>query len=133
MKLKPFSVVPSVVPSVNLSVGLSVGLALFVVAGCGGADDTTLVFYKPAGSLQCAASRTTQVRLDIEVAALRAAGAAVLSRSCANDGAARLAVCGADNGDLLSVSVDLASVPTTLLLGYQPAASYPTARTIACQ
>ena len=112
---------------------LSVVLLLIFAAGCGGSDDSASVLFKPTGSLQCSASRTTQARLDIEVAALRAAGAAVASSSCANDGTARPTLCGAENGDLLSVSVTSVSVPTALLLGFQPASSYPAARPIACQ
>jgi len=87
--------------------------------GCGGSDDAAVVLYKPAGSLQCGPTQTTQARLAAEVRALRQAGAVVLASRCANDGLLRVALCGVSNGDRFSVTVTTASrLPA---LGFQNA------------
>jgi len=101
--------------------------------GCGGADDPTLLLYKPTGSLQCTSTQTTQARLLAEVSALRDAGVFVMASSCANDGLPRIALCGADTGDLFSVTVTPSAEASAGRLGYKPAAHYPSARPMACQ
>ena len=101
--------------------------------GCGGSDDAAVVLYKPAGSLQCGPTQTTQARLAAEVRALRQAGAVVLASRCANDGLLRVALCGVGNGDLFSVTVTTASELPALGLFFASAAEYPNARAMACQ
>lgn len=108
-------------------------LATFSLTGCGGAEDADVVLYKPTGSLQCAPTQSTQVRLNAEVSALRMAGATVNSSRCATDGLARIAVCGVENGDLFSVTVSGTSETAAAQLGYKGADSYPGARPSVCQ
>jgi hypothetical protein len=107
--------------------------AAVAIIGCGGSDDSDAVLYKPTGSLQCSPSQTTQVRLDEEVSALRAAGAKVTASACANDGLGRPALCGVDNGDLYSVTVSRASVSIAQQLGYASASANTSALQVACR
>ncbi|MFT3666691.1 hypothetical protein [Piscinibacter sp.] len=107
---------------------------LIVTTACGGgSDESHVLLYKPSGSLQCAATQTTQARLEAEVASLRSAGAVVSASHCANDGAAHAAVCGASNGDLFAVSVTPPSVAAARQLGFASAGGLPSVRTMACQ
>lgn len=108
-------------------------LPTLALSGCGGSDDTAPVLYKPTGSLQCSPTQTTQARLDAEVPSLRRAGAFVSASSCANDGAPHITLCGAENGDLFSVTVAPSSESLARQSGYQPASQYSGARPIACQ
>lgn len=104
-----------------------------LVTACGGSDTADTVLYKQSGSLQCAPSQTTQVRLNAEVAALQAAGASVSASSCANDGVAHAALCGAENGDLFAVTVSPGSEHLAVQAGFVSAGNYPGARPLACQ
>lgn len=109
-------------------------LALVLAAcGGGGADESGVVLFKPTGTLQCAPTLTTQARLDTEVAALRAAGVAVLDSRCAQDGAAHATLCGSEAGELFSVAVSSVSVPAAQALGFQPAGRYPGAQRMPCR
>ncbi|MFM2187386.1 MAG: hypothetical protein ACO26F_04140 [Burkholderiaceae bacterium] len=108
-------------------------LAALFTTGCGGSDEPLVVLYKPAGSLQCNPTQTTQMRLDAEVSTLRQAGISVTASGCANDGQPRIALCGADNGDLFSVTVTTAAEASALRLGFKLPGLYPHARPMACQ
>jgi hypothetical protein len=108
-------------------------LAAVAIGGCGGSDDAASVLYKSAGSVQCSPSQTTQARLDLEVSAVRAAGASVVASGCANDGLAYPAACGIENGDLFSVTVSPASVAVTRQFGFTPASALSTAQPMACR
>jgi hypothetical protein len=109
-------------------------LALLLLAhGCGGTDDSPLVLYKPAGSLQCSQTQTTLARLNEELLALQALGVTVTASSCANDGAAHPAVCDADTGDLFAVTVSASSAVAAQQLGFRPATEFPSATPIACK
>lgn len=105
---------------------------LFLAACGGGSDEPVQQLFKPSGTVQCAASQTTLVRLAAEVNALRSAGASVSASGCANDGAGQLTVCGGTNGDLFAVTVGGGSVPIALQLGFRPASDFPTVQAIAC-
>lgn len=111
----------------------SMALATLALVGCGGSDDTASVLYKPTGTLQCTATQTTQARLDTEVVSLQGAGAFVIASNCANDGEAHVTLCGAENGDLFSVTVPPSSESLARQLGYQSASQYSSTRPIACQ
>lgn len=108
-------------------------LPALALLGCGGSDDTAPVLYKPTGTLQCSPTQTTQSRLEAEVSSLRGAGVCVSASSCANDGAPHITLCGAENGDLFSVTVSPSSESLARQLGYQAASQYPSARPIACR
>lgn len=108
-------------------------LPTLALLGCSGSDDTAPVLYKPTGTLQYSPTQTTQARLDAEVSSLRGAGVSVSASSCADDGAPPIKLCGAENGDLFSVTVSPSSESLARQLGYQPARQYSSARPIACQ
>ncbi len=105
----------------------------FSLISCNGANVAASVLYKPTGTLQCSPPQTTQARLDAEVTSLQKAGASVVASHCADDGAFHVALCGAENGDLFSVSVSPASESLARQLGCQSSAQYPSAQPIACQ
>jgi hypothetical protein len=117
----------------RLRPAVTVLVPLALIAYGGGGSEDSPVLYKSAGSLQCAASQTTQVRLNAEVAALHAGGVSVVTSGCANDGVGHPAVCSTDNGDLFAISVSPASVAAAQQLGYQSASTLPNAKSIACQ
>ena len=99
------------------------GLALLLSA-CGGgsradAEAAGVVLWRASGSLQCEAELTTQPRLDEAVAALKAAGVAVQSAQCAQDGRMRAAVCGTDKGEAWRVTVAAAAVDQALTQGWR--------------
>jgi hypothetical protein len=103
-------------------------------ASCGGgSDDRAEQMYKASGSLQCATSLTTRVRLDGEVSALRSAGAVVLTSSCASDGEVHPVACGTSSGELFSVEVEASSVSVARSQGFTPSSMYPRAFVIACR
>lgn len=109
-----------------------IALVAVALAGCGGGDESAAVLYKPTGTLQCSPTQTTRARLDAEVSALRAAGVPVIASSCAHDGVARVALCGAETGDLFAVTVASSSEARAMGLGYHRASQYPDARPLAC-
>jgi hypothetical protein len=105
-----------------------------LVAGCGGgSEDRPQQMYKSSGSLQCAATLTTQVRLDAEVSALQGAGASVVSSSCASDGEVRPAACGTTSGELFGVEIGASSVSVAQSLGFSASSNFPRAFVIACR
>ena len=110
-----------------------IALVTLAFVACSGTRDAAPVFYKPTGTLQCAPSKTTQAGLEAELSALQGAGATVIASNCAKDGEAYITLCGAQNGDLFSVTVSPSSAPLALQLGYKPASQYSSARPIACQ
>jgi len=111
----------------------SIVVVPLALAGCGGSDDAASVLYKPTGTLQCAPSQTTQARLDAEVVSLQVAGASVMASHCANDGVAHVTLCGAQNGDLFSVTVSPSTESLARQLGYQSASQYASAQPMACR
>jgi len=104
-----------------------------VLAGCGGTDEPMATqFYRPTGSLQCAPTRSTQANLNVTVATLTEAGASVKESSCALDGNAHVAVCGADTGAVFLITVAAGSEQVAQSLGFRFASEIPSARVVTC-
>lgn len=116
----------------NCKPGLLVA-SMLLLQGCESAAGSAQLAYKPSGSAQCEASKTTQPKLDAEVAALRAAGAIVLRSGCSNDGLAHPTVCGAPNGDLFSIEVPAKSAEIARVAGFRPATDFPSALATPCR
>lgn len=106
---------------------------LLGLAACGGSVEADRIMIKSSGTLQCEASLTTQVRLDAEIAALRAAGAVVEGGRCVLDGVARPAVCGAAAGEAFEVAVAVESVPIARQRGFDSADAFPDRKPLACK
>jgi hypothetical protein len=88
--------------------------------------DLSVADYIAAGSLQCAASLTTQGRLDAAVAGLKAQGANVIDSYCGGmKDTAFAAVCGGQTGEVFVVQVTHTAISILASAGFHPVSELP--------
>jgi len=133
----------------QLRYGMGAAMVLLCcgVAACGGGSAEKSIaaeplrFARPTGALQCGESRLGAGERQRAQSLLEAAGIRVQAMGCGQDGRVRITVCGAESGELLvaDVSPSASGASATaelaarmLVLGYQPWAVWPDARTQSC-
>lgn len=85
--------------------------------------------YKSDGSLQCEGGGIPLEAMEEE---LTEVGINVFCAQKANDGMARITVCGADTGNINVYTIDRADLPAAEALGFGPVAELPEYRDEAC-
>ena len=113
---------------------MALGVLALALVGCGSGDseEVTEYYYKPTGSLQCAAGQSTPANLSALAAALANAGVTVSGIKCATDGNAHAAACGIATDEIWLVSTVNTSPETMRSLGFALASTLPAAKEKPC-